>query len=302
MQDIQLPLLKFVADKEEHSIRSAIDHLARIFNLSEEEKKKILPSRTYRVFDNRVGWAQSQLKAAGLIQSPKRGYLRITERGATVLKQEPPRIDNEFLLQFDGFAKFIGRTKVAKKGTSADTESNVIDRPPQETIEESYQRIKEKLIEELLDKVTKSPPDFFEKLVVELLVKMGYGGSVEDAGEAVGKSGDGGIDGVIKEDRLGLGVIYVQAKRYKDATVGSKPVRDFLGALDIKGATKGVFITTSTFSNSATENESRTGKKIVFIDGRKLAELMFEYDIGVTSESIYKIKKIDSDYFEDWDG
>jgi len=286
-----LPLLKFLDDQKEHSTHDAIDHLSNLFNLSEAERRQLLPSGRQTFVYNRVGWARTYLKKAGLLESPSRGYLRITVKGLEVLKGNPSKIDVKFLEQYPEFVAW----KETRK-TLADEGAWSAKETPEELLELGYQRIRRSLAEELLSLVKKSSPPFFEKIVVELLLKMGYGGSLRDAGEAIGRTGDEGIDGIIKEDRLGLDTIYVQAKRW-EGTVGRPEIHKFVGALQGQRAKKGIFITTSSFSNDAKEYASRIDTKVVLIDGEKLAELMVDNDVGVSRLANYEIKKVDSDYF-----
>jgi len=292
-QEVMLPLLKFVSDGRVYSMRENYDKLAEEFQLSDEEREKLLPSGTQRVFDNRVGWARTYLKKAGLLESPKRGYVKITYEGLEVLKQEPSKIDVDFLMQFPSFVEF----KTGSKEKTRDKPSKE-KFTPEESLEYSYQALRDKLAKELLKKVMSCSPEFFERLVVDLLVKMGYGGSRKDAGEAIRKSGDGGIDGIIKEDKLGLDTIYIQAKRWQ-GTVPRPEIQKFAGALQGQKAKKGVFITTSTFSRQAQEYASSIDNKIVLIDGKKLAQLMIDHNVGVSTVQSYEIKKIDTDYFSE---
>lgn len=267
-----------------------------MFNISDEEKQEWLPSGSARVLDNRVGWASTYLKKAGLLESPRRSYFRITPLGLKVLKTNPDRIDIKFLEQFPGFLEFrAGSTKDKNDGAISPQDSS---QTPEEILEEKYQQIRDSLAMELLAKVKSCPPSFFEELVIDLLLKMGYGGSRKDAGQAIGKSGDGGIDGIIKEDRLGLDIIYVQAKRWEDA-VGSQEIQKFVGALHGQGARKGVFITTSDFTKPAIEYANKIESKVVLINGRQLANLMIDFNVGVSDYKSFHIKKIDSDYFPD---
>jgi Restriction endonuclease len=286
-----LPLLKFAGDKKEHSIREAIEHIASIFNLSEEERREVLSSGQQYIIDNRVSWARTFLKKAGLLESTKRSYFKITDLGLEVLQKNPKEINVKFLEQFPQFIEFRNLRK--EKG-----EEENLTQTPQELLEYAYQRIKKDLASELLNLVKKSSPRFFEKLVVELLIKMGYGGSLKDAGKAIGQSGDGGIDGIIKEDKLGLDIIYIQAKRWENV-VGSKEVRNFVGSLAGQKANKGVFITTSSFTRDALDYVKTIPHKVILIDGETLAQLMIENDVGVSKITSYDIKKIDSDYFEE---
>jgi restriction system protein len=294
-QAIMLPLLQYASDGKEHSLREAITYLADVFNLSDEERKELLSSGQQAVFDNRVGWARTYLKKAGLFISPKRGFFQITDRDRDILIQNPSEINLKFLNQFPEFIEF----KTTKKDNDK-SEPEIIEiseTTPQESIEFGYQKIRKEL--ELLNRVKSCSPDFFERLVVDLLVKMGYGGSRRDAGRAIGKSGDGGIDGIIKEDKLGLDIVYIQAKRWDNTVVGRPEIQKFVGALHGQRARKGVFITTSRFSQEAREYVSIIDSKIVLIDGQELAQLMIDNHVGVSTVSIYEIKKIDSDYFTD---
>jgi len=295
-QSIMLPLLKFAGDKKEHSIREAIEHIADIFNLSEEERRQLLPSGKQPIIDNRVGWSRTHLKKAGLLKDgSKKGYFQITERGLEILNEKPTQVDVKFLKRYPEYVDFI---TLPKEKREEEQEEENLTQTPQELLEYGYQRIKKDLASELLNFVKKSSPRFFEKLVVELLIKMGYGGSLKDAGKAIGQSGDGGIDGIIKEDKLGLDIIYIQAKRWENV-VGSKEVRNFVGSLAGQKANKGVFITTSSFTRDALDYVKTIPHKVILIDGETLAQLMIENDVGVSKIASYDIKKIDSDYFEE---
>ena len=261
--------------------------------LSPEDKKELLPSESDVKFDNRVRWAAFYLRKAGLLERTGRGKIRITERGQQVLKTKPGRIDVKFLKQFSEFLEFQQGTK---KAEDVDTASEEAQATPEETLEASYVNLRRTLAEELIDRVKKCPPKFFEKLVVDLLVSMGYGGSRKDAGQAVSQSGDDGIDGIIKEDKLGLDVVYLQAKRW-EATVGRPVVQAFAESLEGQRARKGVLITTSQFSQEAKEYVSRIEKKIILIGGEELAQLMIDHGIGVTEVRTYSLRKMDLDYF-----
>ena len=288
-QAIMLPLLEYASDGKEY--------LADVFNLSDEERKELLPSGQQTVFDNRVGWARTHLKKAVLLEYPKRGFFQITERGKDLLIQNPTKINIKFLNQFPEHIEFLNSKKDNDKSEPEIIE--ISETTPQESIEFGYQKIRKELELELLNRVKSCSPDFFERLVVDLLVKMGYGGSRRDAGRAIGKSGDGGIDGIIKEDKLGLDIVYIQAKRWDNTVVGRPEIQKFVGALHGQRARKGVFITTSRFSQEAREYVSIIDSKIVLIDGQELAQLMIDNHVGVSTVSIYEIKKIDSDYFTD---
>jgi restriction system protein len=294
-QSIMLPLLRFAADGAEHSLRETIEALADQLELTQEERRVLLPSGRQATFDNRVGWARTYITKAGLLESTRRGHYRITERGLEVLKRDPPAIRTSFLRQFPEFVEFqTPRRDTTDREVAGDTDE---PETPEEEIEVAYQEMRQALAVELLQTVMSSSPSFFERLVIDLLVRMGYGGTRKDAGQAIGKSGDGGIDGIIKEDRLGLDVVYVQAKRW-DGNVGRPEIQKFAGALQGQRATKGVFITTSSFTRAARDYVSRISSKIVLIDGDMLAGLMIDFNIGVTAVAAYEIKQVDSDYFE----
>lgn len=294
-QSIMLPLLELAGDGEVHSIHEAVEDLADHFSLTEEEKTKLLPSGQQPTFYNRVGWARTYLKKAGLLEDPRRGHFRITKRGQKVLEQKPPEINMQFLRQFPEYVEF---KEVSEKGTEREAEEEVEELTPEEVLENAYQQIREDLAEKLLSYVLSSGAGFFEKLVVELLVKMGYGGSRREAARAVGTSGDEGIDGIIDEDRLGLDVVYVQAKKWKpDSPVGRPEIQKFVGALQGKRARKGIFITTSRFTDAAREYARRIDTRVVLIDGERLTGLMIDHDVGVSPLTTYDVKRVDSDYF-----
>ena len=294
-QSIMLPLLKFAYDTKEHSIREAIDHVANLFKLSDDEKNELLPSGQQPIIDNRVGWARTYLKKAGLLESPRRSIFKITTKGLSVLKENPKEINIKYLKKFPEFIEFQTLKKDQNNENKID-EPELNSQTPQESVEYGYQAIKRNLTKELLNNIKQCSPKFFEKLVVELLIKMGYGGSISDAGRAIGKSGDGGIDGIIKEDKLGLDIIYIQAKRW-EGVVGSKEIRNFVGSLVGQKANKGVFITTSDFTKDALEFVSTIQHKVILINGELLSQLMIDNDVGVSKIISYDIKKIDSDYF-----
>ncbi len=294
-QTIMLPLLKSVADGKEHTLREIIEGLADIFNLNDDERRELLPSGIQPIFDNRVGWATTYLKKAGVVETPNRAIYRITERGQGVLSKNPQRIDNKFLEQYPEFRKFRARKTTPNGGTTPPKENGDIN--PEELFESAYKDLQETLTAELLDAIRNCSPEFFERLVIDVLIKMGYGGSRREAGAALGRSGDEGIDGIIKEDKLGLDIIYIQAKRWDKTTVGRPEIQRFAGALLGQAAKKGIFITTSRFSREAEDYVKGLDAKIILIDGERLAELMVEYNVGVDPVTIYQIKKIDTDYF-----
>lgn len=298
-QTVMLPLLKFVSDEQEHSLAEATESLAQTFNLSDEEIRELLPSGRYPTFKSRVGWARTYLIKATILQSTRRGFFRITSRGLEILKENPKEINVEFLKQYPEFIEFISPSMTDTEVTLTVEPEITSQQTPEESLEYAHQKIRQDLSQELLNRVKSCSPSFFERMVVELLVKMGYGGSIKDAGKAVGKSSDGGIDGIIKEDKLGLDIIYIQAKRWNDGAVGRPEIQKFVGALAGQRAKKGIFITTSRFSKEAIDYISSIESKIIPIDGEQLATLMIDYDIGVSKVTIYEVKRIDSDYFEE---
>jgi restriction system protein len=296
-QTLMLPLLKFAGDKKEHSNKEAVTYISSEFELSNEEREELIPSGKEPVIKNRTGWAITYFKKAQLLEVTKRAHFKITPRGLSVLNSNPNKISSSFLMQFPEFRDFksIDNTNSTEPVIVAPNDS---DRTPEEIMDTAYLSIRKALAQELLIKIQSLPPSFFEKLVVELLVKMGYGGSLRDAGKALGKSGDGGIDGIIKEDKLGLDAIYIQAKRWNEQNpVGRPDVQAFVGALAMHGAKKGVFITTSRFTAEANSYTPRNDTKVVLIDGDQLTQYMIDYNLGVTTESVYEVKGLDTDYF-----
>lgn len=297
-QSLMLPILKLVSDRQEHKYRDLIEKLAAEFQVSDEERKELLASGNQAVFDNRVGWAKTYLKKAGLLDSPKRATFVITQIGIETLKKNPDRVDAKYLRQFPAFLEFQNASRSDNETEEETKTVETNEQTPEENLDKAYQRIRKSLASELLNRVVELSPTFFERLVVELLVKMGYGGSIKDAGKAIGKSGDEGIDGTIKEDKLGLDIIYIQAKRWRPGSVVGRPeLHKFVGALAGQGAKKGIFITTSNFTREALEYTPKNETKIVLIDGEQLAQLMIDYNLGCTTQQIYELKKIDSDYF-----
>lgn len=298
-QTLMLPVLRLASDQQEHKFSDSVQSLAAEFSLSDEEKNEVLPSGSQAVFNNRVGWARSYLKQAGLLASPKRGYFRITEQGLKLLADNPRKINIALLVRYPEFQEFRNRKKDPSKTNDANDPIEIItSETPEDALASAYRSLRKNLEDEILSSVKDSSPSFFERLVVDLLVKMGYGGNRQDAGRALGKSGDGGIDGIINEDRLGLDVIYIQAKRW-DGTVGRPEIQKFAGALQGQRTKKGVFITTSNFSKEALEYVSMIESKIILIGGERLASLMAEHNVGVSVVGQYEVKKIDSDYFDE---
>lgn len=287
-----LPLLHFLGDGRERSSAEAVEALSAEFQLTPEERQKLLPSAASTVIGSRVGWAKTYLKKAGLIDQTRRSFFRISQRGLDVLGRKPPRIDVSYLEQFPEFQEFRSLRRQDGLAASPSVESAT----PEEELEEAYQRLRAGWEADLLQRVKAASPAFFERLVVKLLVSMGYGGSFRDAGQAVGMSGDGGIDGIIKEDRLGLDVIYIQAKRW-EAAVGRPELQKFAGALQGHRARKGVFITTSTFSKDAKEYVEKIDSKVILLDGTSLASLMVDYSVGVSPVRSYPLLKVDPDFF-----
>lgn len=299
-QSAMLPILRMAADGKDHTLGDAVDLVAHEFKATDQERNELLPSGRQRRIHNRVGWAKTYLQKAGLLEANGRGRFRITTRGREVLGREPNRIDMQFLKQFPEYNAFAAlRHDVQPSGESPSPSAvDESSETPEEVLDKSYQALRRGLADDLLERIKKSSPSFFERLVVDLLVAMGYGGSLKDAGQAVGQSGDGGIDGIIKEDRLGLDVVYVQAKRWNDK-VGRPVVQAFAGSLEGQRARKGVLITTSDFSQDARDYVKNIEKKIVLINGQDLTRFMIDHDVGVATVDTYIVKKIDIDYFGD---
>lgn len=304
-QTAMLPLLRLAADGTEHRFRDSVEQLATEFKLTDDERGEMLPSGTAPLFDNRVGWARTYLKQAGLLQSPKRGVLRITDRGRALLAKNPARIGVEDLDQYEEFRAFRTRRRDTQQEAAPGQQHLPIEQPepvgeeqtPEDLFASAYRRMRKNLELELLEQTKSATPAFFERLVIDLLVSMGYGGSRRDAGRAIGKSGDGGIDGIIKEDKLGLDAIYVQAKRW-EGTVGRPEIQKFAGALQGHRANKGVFLTTSAYTREAIEYANIINTKIILIDGETLAALMVDHNVGVSTVGMYELKKVNTDYFE----
>lgn len=288
----------------EARIGDVVDRLTEQLNLTPDERAELLPSGGQTLFANRVHWAKTYLSKAGLLESTRRGFFKITERGQRVLDSRPPRIDNMFLGQFEEFQQFKDRARASQTKRSKEAEPTKADfanetETPDELMRTAHKQIDAALAQELLQRILAAAPTFFERLVVNLLLNMGYGGSVTDAGRALGRSGDDGVDGVIDQDSLGLDRVYVQAKRYAAGNnIGPGAIRDFFGSLDRHKASKGLFVTTSVFSPSARETAEFLSKRIVLIDGEQLTKLMIRYNVGCRVEETVHIKKIDEDFFE----
>lgn len=291
-QQFLYPVLKIVQEGKGCSLKETYEPIADQLGISQEERQELLPSGRQQIYKNRIGWAKTYLIKAGLLESHKRGYFNITEKGQKVLNSGIKDITTNYLLQFESFAEFMQTKKKEETSSYQEIEPNT----PEEQIEEAIEEMNKALASDLLQYLQNASPSFFEQVVVELIVKMGYGGSIKEAGEVVGKSGDEGIDGIIKEDKLGLDIIYIQAKRWE--TVISRPeIQKFAGALQGKRAKKGIFITTSSFSKQALEYISKIDNKIILIDGKRLANLMIENGIGVSKINTYQVNRIDTDYF-----
>lgn len=301
-QTVMMPLLRLLVDQRPHRIRDLTEVLTAKFDLTDEELRELLPSGRQGVFANRVGWARTYMGKAGLLETVSRGTVRITPAGLEVLQSQPDKIDRAFLMRFESFRAFQNSSH-QKTAAAATPESPVapvvVDSSddPISRLESAYEELRNSIAEELLDTIKASSPQFFETLVIDLLVAMGYGGSRKDAGQAVGRSGDDGIDGIIKEDRLGLDVMYIQAKRWEHP-VSRPTIQAFAGSLEGVRARKGIVITTSRFTAEAKEYVNRIEKRIVLIDGAQLASYMIDFGIGVTDVNTLRIQRIDQDYFE----
>jgi restriction system protein len=294
-QTVMLPLLKLVAKYGQIKMSDVTQLIADEFRLTEEERRELLPSGKQPIIQNRVAWARTYLKKAGLLDSPQRGVIEISDRGKKVLSENPKMIDVIFLRQFPDFLDFRNSSHQEDEASSI---VNLSQGTPEEILEESYSQLKSQLFAEMIEKIKSCSPRFFEILVVDTIVKMGYGGSLKDAGRAIGQSGDEGIDGIINEDRLGLDVIYLQAKRW-EGNISRPEIQKFAGALQGKRAKKGIFMTTSDFTSEAREFVKQIDAKIILISGKRLAELMWEYGIGLNTTTTYEIKKLDLDYFSE---
>ncbi len=300
-QSIMKPALLVLRDGTEWSVKKMTEKMGETFGLTDDEIKSYLPSGAQTVMANRTNWALYYLKRAGIVENARRGVYKITNRGLSILAENPNKIDSEYLLRFPEFVDF--KEKKSENGTPiASAVESIQDESitPEETLEAAHLKIISSLASDLLEKVYNQSWEFFEQLVIELLVKMGYGGSIKEAGKAIGKTGDEGIDGVIKEDKLGLDIIYIQAKKWKlDSVVGRPEIQKFVGALAGQGAKKGIFMTTSRFTKDALDYTPRNETKVVLIDGQMLTKLMIDYNLGVSTINVFELKKIDNDYFED---
>jgi len=298
-QSIMLPLLKYLKDQKEQSSKDIKDHICKEFKLTQKDLEAKLPSSSsISLISNRVAWAEAHMKMAGIIESPRRGFYKITNEGLNVLKNPPEKINIKFLATFEPYKRKREdwQNKEKEENNSVNENDEVNSLTPDEMLEIGYKKIKNELSIELLNKIKECSPKFFESLVVELLIKMGYGGSLEERGSITGKVGDEGIDGVIKEDKLGLDIIYIQAKKW-EGNIGRPEIQKFVGALQGQRAKKGIFITTSSFNENSYDYVSKIDIKVVLINGEELANLMIDYNVGVASKRSFEIKKIDTDYF-----
>ena len=302
-QSVMLPLVKALGDGQERTMREVTDLLAESFHLTDQEREELLPSGQQSLFNNRVGWAKSHLKAAGLLENPVRGRVRISDLGRQVLSEKPPAINVKFLKRFPAYCDFIGKSQPKEEIEVTGGEIGAIEerRTPLELIDTAYKSLRQATAEDLLSKLKACSPPFFESVVVRLLMAMGYGG-VAGQGTVTGKSGDGGIDGVIKQDKLGLDVVCIQAKRW-DGPVGRPIIQGFVGSMDYIRARKGVILTTSTFTKDAVDYVERIeGKKVVLINGDQLADLMIDHGLGVTTTKTYEIREVSNDFFDESEG
>ena len=297
-QEFMYPFLKQLEDGKEYKLQDLYVILAQHFHLSEDDRNELLPSGKQTLLHNRIGWVRTYLSKAGLIKVVRRAVFQITDEGMKVLSDKNiTRIDNKFLSQYKSFNEFINKNETVQTEKKKD---EVEVHTPLEIIDHNFNILKNELQDLLLENILNCSPAFFERLIVELIVSMGYGGSVKDAGKAIGRSGDEGIDGIIKEDVLGLDMIYLQAKRWKvDSTVSRPEIQKFVGSLVGKKAAKGIFITTSSFTKEARKYVNEIDKRVILIDGQELTDLMFKYNVGVSNEDMYIIKKIDQDFFEE---
>ena len=292
------PLLELHLDGKEHVNRDLVNVLAQQFALTEEERREMLPSGRAKMFDNRVGWAKTYIANAGLIEAPRRGVSVLTPVGRKLLVEFSGPINVRVLNDLPGGRVTKERRRVTEEAPIQSAVQSVEEETPEEAFENAYLKMRTGVEREIISRILSNPPEFLERVIIDLVVKMGYGGNRKDAGEAIGRSGDEGIDGIIKEDPLGLDIIYLQAKRY-EGTIGRPDIQKFAGALQGQRAKKGIFITTSSYSREARDFAAKIETKIVLIDGPMLARLMFDHGVGVSVNTIYEAKRIDTDYFDE---
>lgn len=302
-QSVMLPFLEALSDGREWRMRDVTDALANRFQLTPQEREEMLPSGQQTLFSNRVAWAKTHLKGAGLVSNPNRGKVTLSDEGRRVLASHSDAINCRFLRQYPSYLELIGRSRADDAGAEEDTvDSTESDQTPLELMDESFHALRRATADELLMKLRACSPGFFEKIVVKLLQAMGYGGVTGEA-LVTGRSGDAGIDGIIKEDKLGLDVVCIQAKRWENATVGRPVIQGFVGSMDFVRARKGVILTTSQFSRDAIEFVDRIeGKKVVLIDGPRLADLMIDHNVGVLPTKSYELKEVSNDFFDEDEG
>ncbi|MEX1117686.1 MAG: restriction endonuclease [Terrimicrobiaceae bacterium] len=297
-QELMLPVLQTLREHGPLHTTKCAEMVADMVDLSEQERAEMLPSGTQRYIVNRTGWAAWYMMQAGLIQRPKRGWIQITDQGRSLLATNPPKIDRQILMGYPSFVEKMSKGNDQEEGeTETESEIGSGGQTPHERIDAAMAELRKSLVSDLRDQLSSVDPYRFEQIVLDLLLALGYGGSRREAAQVTQKTGDEGIDGVINEDRLGLDVIYVQAKRWA-GKVGRPEIQNFVGALAGKKANKGIFITTGDFHSNAREYAGDVQHKIILIDGQRLAELMVDHNIGVSEEQIYRIKRVDSDYFD----
>lgn len=298
-QEYMFPILKLLSDGNIHYKKDIFANMAINFKLTQQQMEETLPSQAEPTYINRIGWAITYLKKAGLLESPSRAHFSITKEGMKIVKDNVTNLNSKYLRKYPSFLEFQNLSNSKTEHNNVPEDNDKETETPVEKMIAYYEIIKKNICDELLNKIIEQSPTFFEQLVVDLIVAMGYGGSVSEAGKATKRTNDEGIDGLVKEDKLGLDTIYIQAKRWKkDNFVGRPDIQKFVGALAGQGARKGIFITTSSFTKDAIEYKPRNETSIILIDGKKLVELMYEYNVGVTFEKKFEIKRVDSDYFE----
>jgi restriction system protein len=297
-QTLMLPTLR-AANGGEVTMPQAREFVAAELGLTDKDVSEVLPSGRQTVIVNRVAWAKSYMERAGLLKSTRRGVFSLTEDGRALLDSNPARIDNTVLSNYSSFNEWRMKTQNVKSDASPMVDSKETE-TPEERLERDHETLDAALRGELLERLREGTPAFFEQVVIDILIAMGYGGGRAQMGKAIGKSGDGGIDGVINEDTLGLDAVYIQAKKYAEGnTIGAGDLRNFSGALDDVGTNKGVFVTTSSFSVGARDYAQRIPKRIILIDGDRLSQLMIQHNVGVRVKSVYEVKRLDEDYFVD---
>lgn len=299
VQSLLLPVLKVLADSREQRLADMRTRIVEFLGLTPDDTQEMMPHGRYSKLDHYSYGAAQYLMRANLVKYPRRGFRQLTEDGKQLLQDPPSRLDLDYLRNLPAYKRWLDNRKSSVNGEGSSLLDTVSESTPREVVENAFQLLEEELQADLLSRLYQSPPSFFEQVVVDLLIAMGYGGGDADRGTVTGRSGDGGIDGTIKEDALGLDEVYVQAKKYADGkTVGAGDVRNFVGAIDVANTTKGVFVTTANFTKSAKAYVERSSKRIILIDGKELARLMVQHGVGVRTREIYQLQRIDEDYFE----